>query len=149
MKRADLVRWIKRTSVREAVELLYLVLLATVAELTVRVVPLRRLAPLLGIRVQAPSVSSAQDPLDPEIGRRAELVDKLYRYWPRQNSCLRRGLVLGFRLRRWEPTLMIGIERGTGDVRAHAWIEIGGAVIGDESGDLAPLRFPQRGYTDA
>lgn len=147
MKPTKLARRLRQTGWRESIELLYTALLAVIAELAVRMVPLPRLTAALGIDLQTPS-SSRELATDPEIPRRAEIVDKLYRYWPRRNSCLRRGVVLGFRLRRWAPTLMLGVDRSTSELRAHAWVEVSGEVVGDETGDFAPLRFPQQGVRD-
>ena len=68
------------------------------------------------------------------------MVDLLYGAWPRKNSCLRRALVLGYRIRDAHPVLLIGVSKEGGEIRAHAWIEVDGQVIGEKGGDFAPLR---------
>lgn len=133
----------------EKLELLAVVILACAAEVAVPLVPLPRLASLLGIALIDPDhpndelrqTSSSRD--RGMIAKRARIVDLLYRQWPRKRSCLRRALVLGYRIRKSRPTLLIGVAREEGGIRAHAWIEVGGNVVGEQSGDWAPLRSQQ------
>lgn len=124
-----------------------LVAMAVVAELAVRTVPLPRLTRLLGIALidsDAPDdvpLPARRPGLDgATVARRAAMVDRLYRGWPRKDSCLRRALVLGYRIRRARPVLSIGVANENGSIRAHAWIEVDGHVVGDDTGDYAPLR---------
>lgn len=133
-------------SVGEKAELLELVLLAAVAEVAVRVVKLGVITRRLGIRLDGETSPrhSSHERLggrlsDEVVDRRAAAVDRLYRVWPRRDACLRRGLVLGWRIRKAQPTLRIGVKRENGTIRAHAWIEVDGRVIGDDTGDYAPL----------
>ena len=135
-------------SLDEKVELVQLVALALAAEVAVRTTPLPLLTRRLGIALDDESRLSpaegdrARSRRIPSgtIAKRAASVDRLYRAWPRRDSCLRRALVLGFRVREARPTLRIGVARDGDEIRAHAWIEIDGRVIGDDSGDYAPLR---------
>jgi hypothetical protein len=130
-------------SLAEKLELLQLIVLAVGAEAAVRLMPLPKLARRLGISLGEPDAldgkparSLSRDAID----RRAAAVDRLYRMWPRRDSCLRRALVLGYRIRAARPTMQIGVAKEGDRVRAHAWIEVDGRVVGDESGDYAPLR---------
>lgn len=140
MKPRRLRGWLAESSPREIVEMCYIGLLALLAEIAVRVVPLPMLARALGIAVQNDPWQGRTPAPSQEVARRARLVDTLYRHWPRRNSCLRRAAVLGYRLRAWHPVLVIGIERGSAEMKTHAWIEVGGTVIGEETADFAPLR---------
>jgi hypothetical protein len=149
--RARVRSWLHWTT-KEKVEAVGLVALAAAAEIAVRVVSLPALTRRLGITLEnggsepvpatAGTRGSGLDP--PTIERRAEAVDRLYRAWPRRNSCLRRAVVLGFYVRRARPVLRIGVAHDGDEVRAHAWIEVDGRVLGDDSGDYAPLRPPAR-----
>jgi transglutaminase superfamily protein len=137
-----------RLGVREKAEACYIAALALVAEAAVRAISLPRLTKMLGISLG----DGARDPfpakrrwvdrkMEPiEVDARARAVDRIYRAWPRRDSCLRRALVLGYRIRAASPVLMIGVAKEDGLTRAHAWIEVGGKVVGDDSGDYAPLR---------
>ena len=135
-------------SLEEKVELVGLVGLALAAEVAVRTTPLPALTRRLGIALEEdasgdttrPRRSSARALPPAAIEKRAAAVDRLYRVWPRRDSCLRRALVLGYRVREARPTLRIGVAREGEEIRAHAWIEVDGRVVGDESGEYAPLR---------
>lgn len=133
-------------SLGEKVELLAVVSLACVAEVAVKLISLPRLASRLGITLVNHGGHAEERRGDPArmgweaITKRARMVDRVYRHWPRRRSCLRRALVLGYRIRKAAPTLLIGVAREDGEIRAHAWIEVEGNVVGEESGDWAPLR---------
>lgn len=61
-------------------------------------------------------------------------------HWPGGDTCLRRCLLLGHRLRRWGPVLRIGVRRDAdGAFAAHSWLEIGGAALDPTAADFAPL----------
>jgi hypothetical protein len=61
--------------------------------------------------------------------------------WPAGDTCLRRCLLIGHRLRGLDPVLRIGVRRdATGDFAAHSWLEIGGRTLDPTSADYAPLR---------
>ena len=127
----------------EKVELVGLAALALGAEVAVRVGELPAMAKRLGISFETQTAPQRAKPAGlsrATIDRRAASVDRLYRAWPRKDSCLRRALVLGFRIRAAHPTLRIGVAKENDEIRAHAWIEVDGRVIGDETGDFAPLR---------
>ncbi len=129
----------------EKLELLGILVLASAAEVAVKLVRLPRLTSLLGIDLAGKGERNGEPGATPRMSpdvveRKARMVDRVYRHWPRKRSCLRRALVLGYRVRKARPTLLIGVAREGPDVRAHAWIEIAGEVVGDQSGDWAPLR---------
>lgn len=139
--------WLK-LSAREKVDLFLVAGMALAAEVAVKLFTLPRLTKWLGItlideKADAPTSEGAAPStgLDQAtIARRTRTVDRLYRVWPRKNSCLRRALVLGRRIQAAGPVLMIGVAEEDGSIRAHAWIEIDGVPVGDTSGDFAPLR---------
>jgi hypothetical protein len=61
-------------------------------------------------------------------------------HWPPGNTCLRRCLVLGRRLRHLGPVLRIGVRRDeSGEFVAHSWLEIDGRTLDPESARYAPL----------
>lgn len=129
----------------EKLELFGVLVLAGAAEVAVKLVRLPRLTSMLGISLvgkgERKDETGATPRMSPDvIARRARMVDRVYRHWPRRRSCLRRALVLGYRVRKARPTLLIGVAKEGPDVRAHAWIEIADEVVGDQSGDWAPLR---------
>ena len=135
---------------KEKLELITLSCLALLAEVAVRTTNIRTLTRRLGIALDdvgegdpIPGQRKGSRELSNDvIDRRAGAVDRLYRAWPRRASCLRRALVLGFYVRGARPTMRIGVAKENGTVTAHAWIEVNGRVIGDDTGDYAPLRGP-------
>lgn len=58
-----------------------------------------------------------------------QTTDAVMAHWPWGDTCLRKALVLGFRLRGLDPKLKIGVARSGGDVKAHAWIQIAGQSL--------------------
>jgi hypothetical protein len=58
--------------------------------------------------------------------------------WPAGNTCLRRCLVLGRRLRTLDPVLRIGIRRD-GEFMAHSWLEIGGRTLDGTAAQFVTL----------
>lgn len=140
-------------SLNEKVELFLVAGLALAAEVAVKLFALPRLTRWLGIALVDGHSSTTTGSSSGRIAAlsrraietRARAVDRVYRVWPRKNSCLRRALVLGFRIRAANPVLQVGVAQDNGSIRAHAWIEVEGAVIGESSGDYAPLRPPKQG----
>jgi Transglutaminase-like superfamily len=60
--------------------------------------------------------------------------------WPAGDTCLRRCLLIGQRLRRLDPVLRIGVRRDeAGSFGAHSWLEIGGHTLDVEAVDFATL----------
>jgi hypothetical protein len=58
--------------------------------------------------------------------------------WPRGNTCLRRCLVMGHRLKALDPILRIGVRRD-GELVVHSWLEIGGRTLDATSSQYATL----------
>lgn len=60
--------------------------------------------------------------------------------WPAGDTCLRRCLLVGHRLRRLDPVLRIGVRRDeTGVFQAHSWLEIAGRSLDAGSDGFATL----------
>lgn len=133
---------LRRLGLREVLRTLHATAAMVVVELLVRRVRLPRLAALLGVPLEAASVLpvrprvGAGEPSDAELVRASGAVGRIARRWPwGEGVCLRESLVLGHLLRRRDPLLRIGVARGDGDdLRAHAWLEVDGAVLGDREG---------------
>jgi Transglutaminase-like superfamily len=50
--------------------------------------------------------------------------------WPNGNTCLRRCLLVGYRIRDVGPVLRIGVKRDeNGEFGAHSWLEIDGCTL--------------------
>lgn len=62
------------------------------------------------------------------------------RAWPAGDTCLRRCLVLGRRLRALDPVLRIGVRRlPSGEFSAHSWLEIGDRTLDAGAADYLTL----------
>jgi hypothetical protein len=73
---------------------------------------------------------------------RSEDALRVVRRWPWGDTCLRRALVIGHRIRSLEPTLVVGVQGDRdGEVRAHAWLRIHGHDLDPESAAYAPFAF--------
>lgn len=65
--------------------------------------------------------------------------------WPAGDTCLRRCLLIGHRLRKLEPVLRIGVKRNTnGEFSAHSWLEFGGRTLDPAAFEFAPLGSTDR-----
>lgn len=116
-------------------------------ELGLRACTVPRLARLLGV-----GLGSAEPDLPlpvpgglaPEwIRRRHAAVDVVFRHWPFGDTCLRRALVLGHRVRRLGPVLVIGVRHDEdARVAAHAWLVIEGRSLDPLSVHYSPLPGP-------
>lgn len=63
-------------------------------------------------------------------------------HWPAGDTCLRRCLLTGHRLRRLHPVLRIGVRRDEdGRFSAHSWLEVGGRTL-----DAAAQEFGTLGW---
>ena len=118
-------------------------LLAVVVEVGLRTLRLPRLARLLGVPLEAgpgPDVEPAELVIVPRWARRRlAATRRALRYSPFGDSCLRVALVGGFLVRRLDPVLRIGVAKHDGEIRAHAWLEIGGRSLDAGSVDFAPV----------
>ncbi len=60
--------------------------------------------------------------------------------WPAGDTCLRRCLVVGHRLRALDPVLRIGVRRDpAGGFHAHSWLELSGRTLDAGAADFATL----------
>lgn len=114
-------------------QVVLVVLVAIVVEVGLRLSTLPRLTCLLGIRL-AHDCESDQQPdsihLPGLIRRRALVVNRVFRRWPFDDTCLRRALVLGHRIRRLDPALLIGVRHDdSGALAAHAWLVVAGVSL--------------------
>ncbi|MFB9381637.1 lasso peptide biosynthesis B2 protein [Pseudonocardia petroleophila] len=50
-------------------------------------------------------------------------------HWPAGDTCLRRCLLTGHRLRALRPVLRIGVRRVDGRFSAHSWLEVDGRAL--------------------
>jgi hypothetical protein len=80
-------------------------------------------------------------PLLPDWARRGMRASHLVAsYWPAGDTCLRRCLLVGHRLRKLGPVLRIGVKRTrTGEFAAHSWLEIDGRTLDTSAAGFAPL----------
>jgi Transglutaminase-like superfamily len=114
-----------------------------VAEVAVRCLPLARTSVLMGVPLEAtPGPAGPAHPTPPltrwEAGQLGTLRP-VARRWPfADGPCLRQSLVAGHVLRRLHPVLRVGVATDGGGLLAHAWVDVGGILLG-ESSDYAPL----------
>lgn len=60
--------------------------------------------------------------------------------WPVGDTCLRRCLLIGHRLRALEPVLRIGVRRDAdGAFSAHSWLEFDGRTLDADAAGFAAL----------
>jgi hypothetical protein len=65
--------------------------------------------------------------------------------WPAGDTCLRRCLLVGHRLRGLDPILRIGVRRdAAGEFAAHSWLEIGGRTLDPEAAGYLTLGSAER-----
>ena len=104
---------------------------------------LPRLTALLGINLDREQRGEVIG-LPAQLWIRRRAVDLVMRHWPvaRERLCLRRSLVLGWRLREVGPTLQLGVQHREGGVLAHAWLEVGGIRFDMSDQEYAPLLLP-------
>ncbi len=108
--------------------------LAVVVEVGLRTTTLPRLARALHTPL---AVDGSEAYADPTVAtllprwavRRMDAVRRVLRHWPFGDSCLRQALVCGWLLRRLRPALQLGVAKVDGEVRAHAWLVVNGAVV--------------------
>jgi len=127
--RQGLVRLL-RIPPREMLTTVRVVATIVTVELLIRWVALPRLARLLGVRVSLEPALPGNAHIrttefSPRARRELRCTRRVADRWPlSQGPCLRRALVGGHLLRRYNPSVRIGMA-GTGDdLYAHAWLEI-------------------------
>jgi len=107
---------------------------AAVVEVGLRTTTLPRLARALGTPLAVPEPEACARRLDDYLlpdwaVRRMYATHRVLRHWPFEDTCLRQALVCGRLLRRLHPVLQLGVARIDGEVRAHAWLAVNGAVV--------------------
>jgi Transglutaminase-like superfamily len=104
---------------------------ALLVEGLIRFTPLPRTCRLLGVRLGPTAddaVTRTNPGLDARVSSIATEVARVYTSLPLPDTCLRRALTAGFRLRHLQPRLVLGVRKGAA-FRAHAWLEVGGQVL--------------------
>lgn len=120
---------------REMLTTARVVTVIVLVELLIRWVPLPRLAHMLGLRLSLapPPPGATRLPLkdlSPRARRELRCTRRIADRWPfSRGPCLRRAIVAGHLLRRYDPAVRLGVA-GTGDdLHAHAWLEIDGRPL--------------------
>jgi hypothetical protein len=138
---------------RRANRLLYLppVLFNMLAmEVAVRCLPLDTLSRLMGVPLDS-TTTQAPVPADkPQLTRwqagQLRTLVPVAAHWPLADGpCLRQALVAGHILRHHHPVLRLGVAPGTTEVQAHAWVEVGGVLVGDSRGFIPLINDRDRG----
>jgi len=127
---------------RALVMMAQVLLLFVRVELGLRLGSLQRLCRALGIATTPPTGPAAGAAEFPRDLARAAIagVDRVGRWWPWGDTCLRRCLVLGRLLAAAEPVLVIGVARSAdGTFGAHSWLEFGGETFDPRARDFARL----------
>ncbi|MDF1603439.1 lasso peptide biosynthesis B2 protein [Nocardioides sp. YIM 152315] len=130
-------RRIPRVTPAELPTLLATLLMAVVVEVGLRVTTLPRLARLLGTTLVVDGAGSTNRPMDrgpvaplpPRAVKQLQAIRRVLRHWPFGDTCLRQALVGGGRLRRLDPSLVVGVAKIDGEVRAHSWLLVNGTVV--------------------
>lgn len=125
---------IPRVRVAEVPDLCAALVVAAVVEVGLRTTTLPRLARALGTPLAVDGFDAYADPaaatlLPPWAVRRMHAARRVLRHWPFGDSCLRQALVCGRLVRRLRPALQLGVAKVEGEVRAHAWLVVGGTVV--------------------
>jgi hypothetical protein len=118
---------------------------AFIVEVGLSISTLPRLVKLFGIRLADGSDDEFTGPaidVTPEwFQRRSAAVHRVLRHWPFGDTCLRRSLVLGQRIRRLNPVVVIGVRHDEhGKLAAHAWLTVSGVALDTLAEQYAPLR---------
>jgi Transglutaminase-like superfamily len=116
--------------------------LVVAVELGLRLMGLPRLLRLLDLQMSTDGTAArAGHPVLPVWARRRmRNVDRCMSRWPAGDTCLRRALVSGQRLRTLGPVLRLGVRLQDTQVHAHAWLEIDGQSLDPHTEGFAPLR---------
>jgi hypothetical protein len=131
-----------RTVPRGAFEVVRAVGAMTLIEFWLRTRDLPSTCRRLGIRLHLDEPDAAVErAVLPRWSRPAVLVAlAVTRVWPAGDTCLRRCLVIGHRLRRLEPILRIGVRRDDdGRFAAHSWLEFDGRTLDPTASAFVPL----------
>lgn len=126
--------WVPRLRLSEVPSLCAALALAVVVEVGLRTTTLPRLARALGTPLAVDGSDAYAAPADAVLlpdwaVLRMHSVRRVLRHWPFGDTCLRQALVCGWLLRRLRPALQLGVAKVDGEVRAHAWLVVGGTVV--------------------
>lgn len=131
---------------RDVREVVVVVAIAVVVELGLRLSTLPATTRRLGVTLDVTDRGQAAGPagrlpvLPVTARRQVRAVQLVVGHWPFGDTCLRRCLVLGQRLRRLDPVLVIGVRTtSTGAVAAHSWLVIGGHSLDPTSREYLVL----------
>ena len=126
--------------------------IALITEIALRTMRLDRAAKLLRVPLDTAPASPRPNPpnlITQFISDRIRATQIVFTRLSFENTCLRRALVLGRLLRRFDPNLKIGVGHGDSQepdrVIAHAWIETTCGTFGfdsDSGPQLAVLKRP-------
>ncbi|MQA14194.1 MAG: lasso peptide biosynthesis B2 protein [Pseudonocardiaceae bacterium] len=95
----------------------------------------------VGCDLDSPAPPATRLAVLPRRTRRAVLGSlAVVSRWPAGDTCLRRCLLIGHRLRGLEPVLRIGVRRdANGEFSAHSWLEFGGRTLDPTASEFAAL----------
>jgi hypothetical protein len=129
--------------VRDVREILVVVAIAALVEVSLRTSTLPETAERLGLPLDlsgAPAPGDGTPVLPVTARRQVRAVRLVLGRWPFGSTCLRQSLVLGHRLRRLEPVLVVGARRAPDEsFAAHAWLVVAGRSLDPESRGFAAL----------
>lgn len=135
-----------RRRVRVGCELAHAAFWIAVVEVSLRTRDLPATCRTLGIGwdLQSPAPAATERAVLPRRTRPAVLAACVVAArWPAGDTCLRRCLLIGHRLRRLGPVLRIGVRRdAAGEFAAHSWLEIAGRTLDPAAADYLPLGLP-------
>ena len=139
------LRRLSELSLGELLVFSQLVLLALIARVALALVALPRLSAFIGYGANRSLLRCL--PLFQhyhDVSRLTHLADLAARGTRADGPCLLRSLLLFWllRARGEQAELLIGVRKESSVLSSHAWIETGGAVIGDSAGitgTFAPL----------
>ena len=131
-----------RGLLRSAYELAVAAVLLSVIEMSLRRTTLPITCRRLRVRLDLAGAAAAEGAV-PVLPRwawpRVRAANLVTAHWPAGDTCLRRCLLVGNRLRRLDPVLRIGIRRAGGTFGAHSWLEIDGRPLDVDAGEFGVL----------
>jgi hypothetical protein len=110
--------------------------LLALIEVGLRSLSLPVLARMLGVRLERGPERAGRDRvrLPPEVRPILRVVDAMLRDFASEGLCLKRSLLAGGLLRKYRPTLRIGVASREGKIGAHAWLELDGTALPEMPG---------------